>query len=146
MKTKLIISGGQTGADLTFLEEAKRVGIETGGFVPLGCKTDAGPNPDLVRVYGCVEVPSPDYKVRTRMNAHKGDITIWVGNTGSPGWKCTLKACQDFGKPDPIINPTREEFMELLNKYEVINGAGNRARINPLVVSWVRELFSDFKV
>jgi hypothetical protein len=44
MKTKKVISGGQTGADLTGLEEAHKRGIPTGGTVPKGCRTESGSN------------------------------------------------------------------------------------------------------
>jgi hypothetical protein len=44
-----IISGGQTGADQAGLAVAKRLGISTGGFMPKGLLTAAGPQPDLTR-------------------------------------------------------------------------------------------------
>jgi Circularly permutated YpsA SLOG family len=39
MLLKKIISGGQTGADQAGLRTAKRLGIETGGWMPQGWRT-----------------------------------------------------------------------------------------------------------
>ena len=54
-----IISGGQTGADQAGLAVAKRLGIPTGGFVPKGFLTEAGPRPDLAAEYGLEEPTRP---------------------------------------------------------------------------------------
>ena len=42
-----VISGGQTGADQAGLAVAKRLGIPTGGCMPKGWLTEAGPRPDF---------------------------------------------------------------------------------------------------
>ncbi len=42
-----VISGGQTGADQAALRAARAAGIPTGGWAPLGWKTEEGPAPRL---------------------------------------------------------------------------------------------------
>ena len=47
----LIISGGQTGADMAGLMAAKKVGFNTGGFAPKGFKTELSSNLMLNLIY-----------------------------------------------------------------------------------------------
>lgn len=140
MKLSLVISGGQTGADRTALEEAKRIGVRTGGTVPKGCRTDEGPTPELVTEFGCEESPSTDYRQRTLDNVRNADATVWFGKT-SPGYWCTKSAAKRFQKPF-YENPTSLMFQFICNTYSVVNFAGNRRRINPAVIDQVKRAFS----
>lgn len=140
VKLRLVLSGGQTGADQTGVEEASRLGYETGGTTTKGCRTDEGPNPEWCKKYGLIEHYDEGYPPRTRQNAHDGDVTVWFGSTDSPGFYCTKKACYDWMKP-LIINPSEAQIKELLEKYEVWNIAGNRKRKNPKVEGLVKEAF-----
>jgi len=79
-----IISGGQTGADQGGLEAAKILGVETGGRVPLGFKTEIGPMPDLGPQFGLVELVSGEYAPRTRYNVVDSDGTIIFGSETKP--------------------------------------------------------------
>ncbi len=62
MLTK-IISGGQTGADRAALDAAIKMGIDHGGWIPKGRKTEDGVFPDkngrlhipLLTIYGQYE-------------------------------------------------------------------------------------------
>lgn len=139
MKLKLAISGGQTGADRTSLEEAKSLGIETGGYAPRGYLTEDGPDPTL-KSFGLVETASSDYPTRTRLNAEMAECTIWFGTTTSPGFRCTDKFTRVM-----FVNPSPEKFKELCDLYEVINFAGNRKSKNPSVVTQVREAFAALR-
>lgn len=140
MKLRLVISGGQTGADRTALECAKALGLETGGTVPKGCRTDEGNQMDLVTEFGCTESTSTDYRPRTLDNVRNADATVWIGRLGSPGYWCTRNAAKRFEKPF-YENPTSLMFEYICNTYEVVNFAGNRRRINPMVVQMVRNTF-----
>ena len=42
-----LISGGQTGADISIVAVAKALGLPIGGTVPAGWLTEAGANPAL---------------------------------------------------------------------------------------------------
>src|SRR4051812_29776766 len=61
-----IISGGQIGADQPC--RVKRLGIPTGGFVPNGFLTEAGPRPDLAAEYGLEDTGTATYTDRTERN------------------------------------------------------------------------------
>ncbi len=131
MLTK-IISGGQTGADQGGLEGGRRCGIATGGVAPLGYRTEKGKEADLLKGYGLVEHPSEDYKPRTRMNVVLSHGTVWYGRLGSPGYKCTAKACEKFNRPF-IDNPGPEALALWVGTHNigVLNIAGNRESKNP---------------
>ena len=139
MKLRKVISGGQTGADYTGLECARELGLETGGWAPKGWRTEDGPKPSLAE-FGVQQSDSFDYAIRTRHNALLSDATWWFGNTYSPGFKCTQKACEAFNKPFRV-NPTPEQIAEDCELYETINIAGNRVSKNPKVVELVRQAF-----
>ena len=83
MATKLVpekvISGGQTRADQAGLIAAARFGIATGGWMPKGCRTLAGPNPELAARFGLREHPSEDYPPRTELNVLRSSGTLWFG-------------------------------------------------------------------
>lgn len=144
MRLRRVISGGQTGADRTGLEEAKKHGFETGGTVPRGCRTDEGPDPALVTEFGCVEHVSPAYPPRTRLNVRNSDATVWFGNELSPGGKLTRRTCVDLKKRFIIISEPYDLFLAA-QQYEVLNVAGNRRRTNPRVVAQVRAAFATLR-
>ena len=129
-----IVSGGQTGADKGGLIVARRFGLETGGWVPKGCRTEDGPDLELVEVYNCEEHPSSSYYHRTLSNAHDSDATIILsGDFESKGTKLTIVGCQHYDRPFKLVdvkNPCNpQEVVDWLNenKVEVLNVAGNRA-------------------
>ena len=74
---KRIISGGQTGADQAGLSVAKRLGIPTGGFVPKGFLTEAGPRPDLAAEYGLEETATVAYPERTERTERTERKCAW---------------------------------------------------------------------
>jgi hypothetical protein len=143
VKLRKVISGGQTGADKTGLECAKKLGLETGGTAPKGYRTEAGKDLTLRDTYGLSESPHWDYAPRTKQNVLDAEITVWFGNLGSPGYWCTKNAAR--GKKEFIENPTPEAFKILCNHYEVINIAGNRSSKNPRVIFLVQEAFAALK-
>jgi hypothetical protein len=124
-----VISGGQTGADQGALVGARQAGLETGGWMPKGFRTEFGPRPWLAEVYGLQAHPSEDYPPRTRQNVKDADGTVWVGATDDGrGFTCTLKAVEKFNKPflndpDPITLRQWAEHYHI----EVLNVAGPRA-------------------
>jgi hypothetical protein len=144
VKLRKVISGGQTGADFTALFCAKALGLDTGGTCPKGCKIEDGVNPELVSIYGLRESSMDTYPPRTRANVQEGNVTLWFGNLATPGCWCTRKACKDFRKQF-IPNPDRDTIRRLVNLYEVINVAGNRASSNPGVVDQVIAAFDVIK-
>lgn len=68
-----IVSGGQTGADRAALDAAIALGMEYGGWLPLGRKTETGPLPASYRLK---ELDSPRYRERTEQNVIDSDATL----------------------------------------------------------------------
>lgn len=144
MKLHKVISGGQTGADITALECAKEIGLETGGWCPASARTEVGPNWDLVSKYGLVCTPFSGYEQRTILNVQDSEVTLWFGKTNSPGHYVTLKACKDNRKGF-IKNPSESELRQAIDKFGIINFTGNRASGNPEVSQLVRNAFGIIK-
>ena len=138
MKLYKCLSGGQTGADRAGLECAKALGLETGGTAPKGYRTDAGPDPTL-KDLGLTESFSSGYPIRTAQNVKDADATVWFGETGSPGYWCTVRATRVHNKP---LHENPQNLVDIADQYAIINIAGNRARTNPRVVQQVIDAFA----
>jgi hypothetical protein len=121
-----IISGGQTGGDQGGLEAGRELGIKTGGWMPKGWLTEAGPRPEFASLYGMLEHKSAKYPPRTAANVRDSDGTIWFGNTSSFGYLCTKKACEKYRKPFVTI-ALPQQLREFLKMWDVrvLNVAGN---------------------
>jgi len=137
MLTK-VRSGCQTGADVSGLVTAKMFGLETGGQMPKGFLTTAGPKPEWAKKYNLQESSSSKYPPRTFANVKDSDGTIrFAFNFNSPGEKLTLKAIEQYGKPhiDVDLNNPRpvEEVTEWIkdNNINDLNVAGNSEKTNP---------------
>ena len=127
-----VISGGQTGADIAGLEVAKKFGLETGGMMPFGFKTNTGCRPKYKLEYGVTIHKSSSYIPRTRANVRDSDGTIRLAfDFDSAGELCTLKAIKVYEKPHIDVNladprPVSEVAAWLEeNGIEVLNVAGN---------------------
>jgi len=144
-----IISGGQTGADIGGLKSAKTCGIQTGGWMPKGWKTEEGPHPEYAQLYKMREHPT-GYAGRTRTNVQTSQATIWFGDPNSPGGILTLETCYKRYRPYIIIpfhlgmhsryTEAGTEVLSFLTRYlpPVLNIAGNRESTNPGIEQFVR--------
>ncbi|MEW6436951.1 MAG: putative molybdenum carrier protein [Pseudomonadota bacterium] len=94
-----IISGGQTGADQGALAAARELGLPTGGAMPLGFMTEAGPRPEFASLYGMRELIEPDPLARTEINVRESDGTLILGDAGLGGSRATKEFCDALGKP-----------------------------------------------
>lgn len=139
-KLRKIISGGQTGADKTALECAKALGLETGGTAPKLWRTENGADLTLRDDFGLKESQSYDYAARTVQNVKDGDVTLWFGKKGSPGYWCTKNACTKHGK-EFYEDLTPLKLVYVVNTFEIVNFAGNRFSKNPDVVPEVQAAF-----
>jgi len=133
-----VISGGQTGVDQAALFAARRVGIETGGYAPLGFRTAVGAAPWLGETYGLVELPTVSYTARTYRNVQESDATVRIARVwNSPGERCTLKAIVKYCKPYFDVSHAGAEIVEELrewlreNSVSVLNVAGNSESTAP---------------
>jgi len=117
-----VVSGGQTGADQGGLNAAQWAGIPTGGYAPLGWKTETGPNLGLAE-YGLVEWHTSSYKERTIANVELADGTLIFGKS-SAGSLFTAKECFRLKKPYlwiymPQSNP-KHKINEPLNNIWIV--------------------------
>jgi hypothetical protein len=139
MTLRKIISGGQTGADQGALAAAKILGLETGGWMPRGFRTDTGPAFLFAEKYGLQEHDSPAYPPRTRLNVTLADATLIFGNPASPGCRLTIGCCHRANVPRLIVywrdgafaRGLEAEIAELrgflfTHGTETLNVAGNR--------------------
>ncbi len=149
-----IISGGQTGADQGGLEAGRILKIKTGGWIPLGWRTENGPRPALAS-YGLQETSDSGYPNRTHLNVKISDGTLIVGDTDSRGCSLTIRYCDKLekpwyhlpfpfpdGKPTLLILQIFREWLDS-NKIEVLNVAGNRESSNVGIFEFTKTFLVD---
>ena len=127
-----IVSGAQTGADIAGLKFAHSIGIPTGGWVPKGFYNEEGKIPQILRdTFNLKEIEGGTVE-RTIQNVRHSDGTVVFAERMSDGSALTIDACRKSNKPH-IVNPTKHQFLEWLNKYKihVLNVAGNRESVSP---------------
>lgn len=157
-----IISGGQTGADQAGWRAAKVAGLEPGGWMPKGFKTEDGFHPEFAELYGAQEHSSPAYPPRTRANVKWADATLVFDTSAgtanlkdlSPGSKLTVEIAMELDRPslvivtrlDEAIGPERAPAVAqwLLDRnIRVLNIAGNRESTSPGIGAWVEKYLTD---
>lgn len=130
-----IVSGGQTGVDQAAWRAAKKLGIETGGWMPRGFLAEDGEHPEFAGLYGARETDSPNYPDRTEANVREAEVTLWLGPAaGSTGFRCTERAASKWDKLlviVPTFGSNPEITARCLEGFSVINVAGNRESRNP---------------
>lgn len=93
-----IVSGGQTGADRAALDVALELGLESGGWVPLGRQAEDGEIPE--RYAHMREADSPLPAVRTELNVRDSDATVIVSHGALVGGTAlTQSIAHRLGKP-----------------------------------------------
>ena len=142
MLTK-IISGAQTGADQGALEATKQCGLQTGGWIPKGCRTEVGYEPYLRDKYQLTEHESSDYVPRTGNNVRDSDGTlIFTNNLKSAGTKCTKRWIKLYKKPSLIVKDMSniDQVVQWVKENDIrtLNVAGNRESSNPGLQEAVR--------
>jgi len=149
-----VISGGQIGADIAALRAAKRVGIETGGFMPLNYMTLEGPRPEYADQYGMWYTSQATYPPRTRFNVQNSDGTLrFATNWLSPGERCTFRYISQLDKPFYDVDPNSITDIEselmgvrswiVKNDIKVLNVAGNaEKRMEPFVEYFMEKLLA----
>jgi hypothetical protein len=96
-----IVSGGQTGVDRGALEAAIALGIEHGGWCPLGRLAEDGCIPSR---YQLTELESRDYAARTEKNVIDSDGTLLIYRrklTG--GTLLTFRMVNKWSRPHYLI-------------------------------------------
>jgi len=130
-RVQRIISGGQTGVDRAGLDVAIKLGIEHGGWCPLGRRSEDGMIPER---YELVEMESSHYSDRTRQNVIASDGTIILyGDCLQGGTLLTARYAVQLGKPCLKVRlasrVSSESLISWIEMYKisVLNVAGPRA-------------------
>lgn len=153
-----VISGGQTGADRAGLEAARQAGLQTGGTVPRGWRTENGTDLSL-RAFGVQEHASPNYPARTQANVIDSDGTLILGRVPLDGGsELTAGFCRRMRKPYRFVRAPEElQTMTLIivknwiisSNIATLNVAGNRESKQPGLQAeaqeWLKELFLQLK-
>jgi hypothetical protein len=145
MRPAKIMSGGQSGADLGGLWAGKALGIITGGAMPKGFRTEAGPRHNYAALFGMRATSSSSYWSRTRQNVIESDGTvIFVGPSLAGGSLLTKRLCDELGKPCLVLAfPATHDQHKLfadwlaLHQIQVLNVAGNRESQSPGIEEFV---------
>jgi len=151
-----VITGGQTGADQAGWRAARAMGLETGGYMPAGFRTEAGNRPEFAELYGAKETGTRDYRERTYLNVGKSEAVLWFGAPLSPGGRLTLRLAKEYtGRVIPartIVDAiaAREErppwsTADWLAEHQVqvLMVAGNRESSSPGIGAWVDAYLSE---
>ena len=132
MPLEKIISGGQTGVDRAALDISIEIGIQHGGFCPLGRRAEDGIIPSK---YALIENDSIKYIDRTRRNVEssEGTLILYTGII-SNGTALTKEFCIQKDKPLMTINlldAIKSSWLNFhhwlkINSIKVLNIAGPR--------------------
>ncbi len=146
MLLEKVISGGQTGADRAGLIAAKRLGIRTGGWMPLGYRALDGEHPEFAQLCSMLEMNTREYPPRTSLNVREAHGTLrFATKWDSPGEVLTLKLCQKYGKPHLDLTPGSQHSADkvidwiVTNNIRVLNVAGNSEQTSPGIQEFVVE-------
>ena len=125
-----IVSGGQTGVDQGALDAAIEIGLEHGGWCPLGRICEDGVIPEKYRL---VETGSQKYKERTEKNVIDSDGTlILYRNRMSGGTAFTFRMAEKHDRPFLLVDLTKEDQTGRIQSWledasiRVLNVAGPR--------------------
>ena len=140
-----IISGGQTGADIAGIDAAIDLGIDYGGSIPKGRRTEDG---ILANKYDkIIELKTTSYPVRTEKNIVDSNATlIFTYDKMGSGSALTVKLVLKHSKPCLHINLSQKNDSEAVKevsewlynvKPAVLNVAGSRESTSPGIYSRV---------
>ncbi len=129
-----IVSGGQTGVDQAALDAAIAHGVDYGGWLPVGRRTENGPLPARYRMN---VLSFGGYPHRTRRNVLDSGATLIIANGPLTGGSAlTAKIARSEGKPFMFVDLTKfgkKESVVFVNEWlhknrpEILNIAGPRA-------------------
>lgn len=130
-----IVSGGQTGVDRAALDVAIELGIEHGGWCPLGRVAEDGFIPTR---YALRQTDSSLYSIRTEKNVLDADGTLILCRSAlTGGTDLTRQFCRRHGKPVMVIDMQKPANLDDMrrwlneNQIECLNVAGPRESTSP---------------
>ncbi len=130
-----IVSGGQTGVDRAALDVALELGVECGGWCPLGRRAEDGP---ISEKYPLQETTWSGYPQRTEWNVRDSDGTLilTVGELDK-GTALTVKLAGKLKKPHLVVDLADADpipvILEWIAEMEIqtLNVAGSRESSSP---------------
>lgn len=146
-----LISGGQTGADRGAIQAACDLGLDYGGWVPKGRRSEDGKVP--ARFTRLREHSSAEYQHRTWANVHEADATVIIARQPLQGGsKLTYRLVHESGRPLLVLSakhlltepdPVYQSLMAWLAECApgVLNVAGSRESSVPGLQRAVYDLF-----
>jgi hypothetical protein len=135
-----IVSGGQTGVDRAALDVAIFLGIDHGGWCPMGRRSESGRIPEMYRLR---ETDDRDYSVRTERNVVDSDGTLILCRGKLRGgteltYKLALKhqrpcLCVDLGKYRESDSSLSQSVLDWIKDQNIstLNVAGPRGSSSP---------------
>lgn len=138
-----IVSGGQTGVDQAALDVALELGLECGGWCPLGRRNEDGV---IDAKYPLSETPTWKYPQRTKWNVRDSDGTL-ILTRGKPdgGTALTERLVRGQKKPCLVVNLEAPHFPEAIAAWLMeraigtLNVAGPRESSHPGIGDAVRD-------
>jgi hypothetical protein len=99
---RMIVSGGQTGADRGALDAALAAGFPCGGWCPEGRLAEDGVIPGR---YPLRELAGGSYEDRTVANVRDSDATLIIHfGPITGGTRLTVEACEQLGRPCELVD------------------------------------------
>ena len=138
MAVKMIVSGGQTGADIAGIDAAIKLGAPHGGWIPKGRRTENWPLPTK---YKLKEMSTTGYQKCTEQNILDSDGTVIFSHgklTG--GSKLTQQIANKHNKPCihfDLNDTIKFKAASILyawvvqHEIEILNVAGSSASKDP---------------
>lgn len=143
MAPRLIVSGGQSGADRGGLDAAIALGIPHGGYCPKGRRAEDGKIPSC---YQLVETSSRGYPERTLKNVVQSDATVIFQIMPSAGCNLTRRYCEQTNRAFLVLDHRDQEaaaarLLSWLDERPVrtLNVAGHRESSVPGIQSGVKD-------
>jgi len=148
---KILISGGQTGADRAGLDVAIRHGFPHGGWCPKGRKAEDGP---IGGQYNLSETPTGNYLIRTEWNVRDSDgtVVLTLGRETTGGSLRTINFARKHKKPclhlsshgSGYANPALP-LIQFVGEHGIqrLNIAGTRESKEPGIHAWTYQVIED---
>ena len=142
----LIVSGGQSGADIAGLDWAIKNGVKHGGWCPKGRRAEDGP---IDSRYNLVETPSSNYLQRTEWNVRDSDATVifTLNNKLEGGSRRTADFADRLGTPWIHIrigvDPKYLARFIVLKNVLRLNVAGKRESAEPGIFDFAQKVLDE---
>ena len=144
-----IVSDGQTGAAQGAWRAARACGLATGGWMPAGFLTEAGPRPDLAEEFDALESGHSEFERQSESNVYGSHGTLYFTLGRSGNTVDLILSCLANNRPYLIVNPTRKDALaDVLDwirehRVTVLNVTGDRESQAPGIGVWVEDFITS---